>query len=63
MAGFIKRTTTHCYTQNMEAIGLVVSEKKIFSHYKSMGSYDHRGGAIFEPVLEAWSNDIGCLQI
>ena len=30
LAGFIKRTTIHCYTQNMKALGLVVSEK-IFS--------------------------------
>ena len=29
-AGFIKRTTLHCYIQNMKALGLVVSEKKIF---------------------------------
>ena len=29
-AGFIKRTIIHCYTQNMKARGLVVSEKKIF---------------------------------
>ena len=28
VAGFIKRTTTHCYIQNMKALGLVVSEKK-----------------------------------
>ena len=26
MAKFIKRTTIHCYTQNMKALGLVVSE-------------------------------------
>ena len=35
LAGFIKRTTIHCYTQNMKALGLVFSEKKIllcFSH-------------------------------
>ena len=41
MAGFIKRTTRHCYTQNMKALGLVVAEKKIFicfSHCKSMGA-------------------------
>ena len=40
LAGFIKRTTIHCYTQNMKGLGLVVSEKKIFlcfSHCKSMG--------------------------
>ena len=31
IAGFIKRTIIHCYTQNMKkALGLVVSEKKIF---------------------------------
>ena len=30
MAGFMTRTTRHCYTQNMKALGLVVSEKKIF---------------------------------
>ena len=30
LAGFIKRTTIHCYLQNMKALGLVVSEKKIF---------------------------------
>ena len=30
LAGFIKRTTIHCYTQNMKALGLVVLEKKIF---------------------------------
>ena len=35
LAGFIKRTTIHCYTQHMKALGLVVSEKKIFSHCKS----------------------------
>ena len=33
LAGFIKRTTYHCYTQNMKALGLVVSEKKIFSYF------------------------------
>ena len=30
LAGFIKRTTIHCYTQNRKALCLVVSEKKIF---------------------------------
>ena len=30
LAGFIKRTTIHCYIQNMKALGLVVLEKKIF---------------------------------
>ena len=30
LAGFIKRTTTHCYIHNMKALGLVVSKKKIY---------------------------------
>ena len=30
LVGFIKRNTIHCYKQNMKALGLVVSEKKIF---------------------------------
>ena len=30
LAGFIKRTTIHCYTQNMKALGLVVLEQKFF---------------------------------
>ena len=52
LAGFIKRTIIHCYTHNMKALGLVVSEKKIFlcfSHCMSMGANDPRGGIIFDP--------------
>ena len=30
LARFIKRTIIHCYTQDMKALVLVVSEKKIF---------------------------------
>ena len=30
LAGFIKRTTIHCYAQNIKALGLVVSEKIFF---------------------------------
>ena len=47
-----RRTTIHCYTQNMKALGLVVSEKKIFLcfyHCMSTGANDPRGGAIFDP--------------
>ena len=58
LAGFIKRTTIHCYTQNMKALGLVVSEKKIFlcfSHCKSMGANNPRGGVIFDPsAMVGW---------
>ena len=52
LAGFIKRTTIHCYTQNMEVLGLVVS-KKIFLclfHCKSMRANDPQGGAISDPM-------------
>ena len=42
LAEFIKRTTTHCYIQNMKALGLVVSEKKIFFMFFSRRP---RGGA------------------
>ena len=38
VAGFIKRTTLHCYTQNMKALGFVVSEKRIFSSPEPLGS-------------------------
>ena len=47
-----KEATIHCYKQNMKALGLVVLGKKIFlcfSHCKSMGANDPRGGAIFDP--------------
>ena len=30
LAGFIKGTTKHCYTQNIKDMGLMVSEKKNF---------------------------------
>ena len=37
LAGFTKRTTIHCYIQSIKALGIAVSEKKIFlksfSHY------------------------------
>ena len=42
LAGFIKRSTIHCSTQNMKALGHVVSEKdffsRCFSNCKSMGA-------------------------
>ena len=51
LAGFIKRTSIHCYTQVMKALGLVVLEKYFFlcfSHCMPMGANDPRGGAIFD---------------
>ena len=46
LAGFIKRNTIHCYKQNMKALGLVVSEKKIFLCF----SHDATGvGPVWTP--------------
>ena len=45
LAGFIKRATTHCYIQNMKALGLVVL-KKIFLSF----SHDAPGaGPVWTP--------------
>ena len=47
LAGFIKKTTIHCYTQNMKALGLVASEKKIFFY---VFSHDAPGaGPVWTP--------------
>ena len=44
LAGIIKGPTKHCFTQNIKALDLMVSEKKIFfndfSYYKSMEAND-----------------------
>ena len=44
LAGFIKRTTIHCYIQNIKALGLVVS-KNIFLIFFPLGAND----PIFDP--------------
>ena len=53
LAGFIKRNTTHCYIQNMKALGLVVSEEKICIYVFLIVSLwelmTPSGGAIFDP--------------
>ena len=33
LARYIKRTTTHCYTQNMKALGLEDFQKKVFHDF------------------------------
>ena len=33
LAGIIKGLTKHCFTQNINALGLMVSEKKIFFRF------------------------------
>ena len=48
-----QRTFIHSYIQNRKALGLVVFGEEdffyVFSHCKSMGANDPRGGAIFDP--------------
>ena len=49
LADFMKRSTIHCYTQKMKALGLVVSEKIFLclSHCKAMGDNDPPGWGHF----------------
>ena len=53
LAGFIKRSTIHCSTQNMKALGHVVSEKKTFFYVFPVVSLwellTPRSGAILAP--------------
>ena len=53
LAGFIKRTTLHCYTQNMKALGLVVSEKKIFFYVFPMTP---PGRGLYGPQGHGWQD-------
>ena len=45
---FMLGTTNYCYTQNIKALDLMVSEKKTFSYCKSTGDDDPRGVANLE---------------
>ena len=59
LAGFIKRTTIHCYTQNRKALCLMVLEKEdflCFSHCKSMGANDPPGAGPFLPQGHGWQD-------
>ena len=49
LTGFIKRSTIHCSTQNMKALGQVVLEKIFLSFSNNIIVSDPRGGAIFDP--------------
>ena len=53
LAGFIKRTIIHCYTQNMKALGLVVSEKKIFFYVFAMTP---TGRGPYGPQVYGWQD-------
>ena len=49
LTGIIKGLGKHCFTQNIKALGLMVSENKILSHYKSMEANVSRGVANLDP--------------
>ena len=52
LAGIINGLPKHCFTQYIKALGLMVSEKKIFyvfSYYKSMEANDPRVVANLDP--------------
>ena len=51
LAGFIKRTSIHCYTQNMKALGLVVSEKNFLCF-----SHDALGAGPYGPQGHGWQD-------
>ena len=48
-----KGITKHCYTQNIKALGLMVSEKILFmfSYCKSMGDICCHGNENSDPIL------------
>ena len=52
LAGFIKRTTIYCYTQNMKALGLVLSEKKIIYVFP----ITHPGRGPYGPKGHGWQD-------
>ena len=60
LAGIIKGLSKHCFTQNIKALGLMVSEKKIFftffSYYKSMEANDPLGRGQLGPKGHDWQD-------
>ena len=59
LAGIIKGLTIHCFTQNIKALGLMISEKKIFlrfSYNKSMEANDPPGHSQIGPKGHDWQD-------
>ena len=52
LAGFMEGITKHCYTQNIKARGLVVSEKIFlcFPHYNPMRAICYHGNQSSDPT-------------
>ena len=59
LAGIIKGLTKHCFTQNINALGLMVSEKKIFFTFfpiMSMAANDPPGCGQLGPQGHDWQD-------
>ena len=59
LAGIIKGLIKYCFTQNIKALGLMVSEKKIFyvfSHSKSMEANDPPEHGQLRPQGHDWQD-------
>ena len=60
LAGIIKGLTKNCFTKNIKALGLMVSEKNIFfyvfSYYKSMEANDPPGRGQLGPQGHDWQD-------
>ena len=52
LAGFIKRTTIHCYTQNMTALGLVVRRRRFLYVLPMTPS----GQSLYGPQGHGWQD-------
>ena len=59
LAGIIMELTKHCFTQNIKALGLMVSEKKIFLRFFpiiSMEANDPPGRGQLGPQGHDWQD-------
>ena len=58
LAGFMKGATKHGYTKNMKALGLVVSEKKIFYDISIVCLWElmTRGCSQIRPQVHNWQD-------
>ena len=60
LAGIIKGLNKHSFTQNIKALGLMVSEKKIFfyfvSYYKSLETNEPPGCGQLGPQGHDWQD-------
>ena len=58
MAGSIKGNSKHCYTQNIKAVCLLVSEKKIFLNFPIVILWElmNQGCSQFGPQGHDWQD-------